>query len=478
LSARRISRRALLRTTVLATAWTAACAARVKGANESVRVALVGTGKRGGELLDELAPLADVRVVALCDPDADRLARVAATRFGGAVDTHADLRRVLDRRDVDVVVCATPDHWHALCTIWACEAGMDVYVEKPVSHDPFEGARMVAAAERHGRVVGGGFQDRSDTGLCAAFDWLAARPLGELVHVHGVLSRARRGIGARASRPLPPPERLDYDLWLGPASEEPILRPRFHHDWHWIWNYGCGEIGNHGPHVLDHCRWALGDPAVPLRVRSLGGRFAWRDAGETANLQLAQFDFGSVPVLMEVRALAQRPAGEQRVKIRGIETGVVVTYEHGTFRGDRGGGTATDKDGNVVREFPGDGGATHMRNFLDAVRARMPQQLHSSILEAHRSTLLVHLANASLRSAPLVPGPELARAAANDEAFGPALARMRTTLADWGVDDRFERWSAGDWLTVDTNGERFAAGEHHAAANAHLKRACRPGFVV
>jgi predicted dehydrogenase len=472
----RIERRAFLQSAVLLGASTALSWKRVAGANAAVRVGVIGVGRQGDALVESFRRLEGVRIVVLCDVDRDALAACATKRFDGQVDTCTDLRRVFDRKDVDAVVSATPDHWHALLTIWACQSGKDVYIEKPVSHDVFEGRQMVEAARRYGRIVQGGFQNRSDTGLRSAFEWLAARKLGALRSVRGVLSRARPGIGARSQTPLAPPASVDYDLWLGPAANQPIHRPRFHHDWHWIWNLGAGEIGNHGPHVLDMCRWALGDPPAPKSVQSFGARFAWNDAGETANMQVALFDYGAVPVLVEVNALAAQPDSKERDLVKGIDTGAILTYDRGEFRGDRGGGIAYDLEGQIVREFPGDGGLGHAQNFIDAVRSRRATDLRSPIESAHLSSALTHLANASMRAG----RPRSGRALA-DDLSGDArevLDRFRGRFAAWHVDDVGTPWSAGARLVLDPETERFSGGTGYQLANGFLKRACRKGFVV
>lgn len=474
----RIERRAFLQSAVLLSASTALSWKRVDGANDAVRIGVIGVGRQGDALVEIFQRIEGVRIVVLCDVDRDALAACATKRFGGEIETCSDLRRVFDRKDVDAVVSATPDHWHALLTIWACQAGQDVYIEKPVSHDVFEGRKMVEAAQRHRRVVQGGFQNRSDTGLRPAFEWLAAGNLGALRNVRGVLSRARNSIGARSHKPIAPPESVDYDLWLGPAADQPIHRARFHHDWHWIWNYGAGEIGNHGPHVLDMCRWALGDPPPPTGVQSYGARFAWNDAGETANVQIARFHYGDVPVLVEVNALSAQRGSKVRDVVKGIDTGVILTYERGEFRGDRGGGIAYDADGKVAREFPGDEGLGHAQNFIDAVRSRRIEDLRSPIESAHLSSALTHMANASLRSGRALAGSALAEELRDDVTALEVLERFRSRFAAWDVDDAKTPWSVGARLAFDARTERFTSGAGFERANGYLRRVCRTGFVV
>jgi predicted dehydrogenase len=256
---------------------------------------------------------------------------------------------------------------------------------------------MVEAAKRCKRIVQGGFQNRSDTGLLAAFAWLKEGHLGKLKRVRGFCYRNRESIG-KQDTPLKPPATVDYNLWLGPAQDEILYRPKFHYDWHWFWNTGNGDIGNQGPHELDLCQWALGDPGLPASVQSFGGRFGWQDAGQTANMQFAAFEGGGrVPMVFEVCDMWLKPDLNAAPAFRGIRVGIILEYEGGEFRGGRGGGDAFDTKGGKIQKFPGDSGKDHLDCFIRAVRSRNESELRAPIEKAFKSSALAHMANISYR---------------------------------------------------------------------------------
>ena len=261
---------------------------------------------------------------------------------------------MLERKDIDAVVLTTPNHWHALQTIWGCQAGKDVYVEKPVCHTVWEGRQMIKAAKKYGRIVQAGFQNRSDIGLNEAFPWIHSGNIGEIRMVRGLCYRNRASIG-KIDSPLVPPKTVNYDTWLGPAEHEVLYRPELHYDWHWDFNTGNGDLGNQGPHELDLIRWVLGDPDHPRKIQSIGGRFGWNDAGNTPNMGITTFDWGEIPVLFEVRNLWVRPELNSAPNFKGSRVGVVVTCDGGEFRGGRGGGIVYDNNGKKMKAFKGDG---------------------------------------------------------------------------------------------------------------------------
>ena len=314
LSRRQFLKRSTTAALVLASpriAFSADATSAARGPNDVIRVAVIGLGAttavggvggRGHQLIPRFREVPGVRIVALCDVDQaflDREVQPFKDR-GEAVATHVDLRRVLDDKTIDAVVIATPNHWHALATVWACQAGKDVYVEKPFSHDIWEGRQMVAAARKYGRMVQVGTQNRSSPLLRQVFDDLRRGELGAIRLAHALVYRARDGIG-KVNAPTPVPATVDYDLWCGPAPKTPLLRKQLHYEWHWFWATGNGEMGNNGPHVIDLCRWALGQDQPPPRAISIGGRFAFNDGGETANTHIALLDYQPAPLLCEIR---------------------------------------------------------------------------------------------------------------------------------------------------------------------------------
>ncbi|MCX6908281.1 MAG: Gfo/Idh/MocA family oxidoreductase, partial [Verrucomicrobia bacterium] len=279
--------------------------------NNDVRIAVVGlgginipggVGGRGRQLIKNFLKVPGVKIAALCDVDKTILddgAKLFKER-GEDIATHVDFRRVLDDTSIDAVVLATPNHWHALGTIWACQAGKDVYVEKPFSYNIWEGRQMVAAARKYKRIVQVGTQRRSSTVLPVAFDYLRNGQLGAIRFAHALVFRARNSIG-KVITPTPVPETVDYNLWCGPAPKGPLMRKQLHYEWHWVWPTGNGEMGNNGVHMTDICRWGLGLNQPPPRAMSIGGRFAFDDVGETANTQVAIFDYQPAPIICEIR---------------------------------------------------------------------------------------------------------------------------------------------------------------------------------
>ena len=407
------------RRTFLATSATAAGAyltplarAQSPAASDEIGFGFVGLGGRGVHLLDTFRQLKGVRVTALCDPDESRLAE--AQKKAPAAATMADMRELFDRDDVDAVVVATCNHWHCLAAIWACQAGKDVYVEKPLGHNIWEQQQLLRAARENKRMVQVGTQQRSSPLQAKAKELLhQQQAIGKLSRV--VVSRIgkRETIGKR-SKPLEIPPGVNYDLWLGPAHDEPIYRDRLHYDWHWNWNTGSGEMGNWGVHVLDDVlNVALEDKAgLPSAVYSAGERAAWNDAGETPNIQVAYFENRGLPVSMVLSNIVPADTLTAAARNAGYETGYTVFGEGGRFCGMRGRWAAYDNSGKVIKQASGStGDGLHQQAFVDAVRTRNQGKLSASGEIGHISTVWCHLAGiAALEGA--APG-------ANHDTSGP-----------------------------------------------------------
>ncbi|HEY3395635.1 MAG TPA: Gfo/Idh/MocA family oxidoreductase, partial [Lacipirellulaceae bacterium] len=371
----RIHRRTFLQQSAAIGAALAISPVRAQSVNEKLNIGFIGLGGRGGELLKQFGKLSDVRIAALCDPD-QKLLDEAGQKHSDATK-YADLRKLLEDRDVDAVAIATCNHWHALAAIWACQADKDVYVEKPLAHNHWEGQQVVRAARRHNRIVQVGTQQRSDPLQDELKNFLhGEKKLGEIECAVVCRLGVREPIGKR-TEPLPPPASLDYNLWLGPAADEPIYRDKWHYDWHWDWNTGNGEMGNWGVHVIDDLVNVVLRDRVPFpkRLLAAGGRVAWNDAGESPNVCFAYYDTGSIPVLFGLTNLPNEKGSKEDVKYLGVGSGYVVHCEGGYYAGGRGGGAAYDHNGSVIRRFKGDSGAGHARNFVDAVASRDRKRL-------------------------------------------------------------------------------------------------------
>jgi predicted dehydrogenase len=461
---------------------------RVIGANDTIRVAVAGLNGRGEAHVGALAGRPGVEIVALVDPDSRTFAkRVAQAEKKGnrTPKTVADVRRVLDDKDVDVLTIAAPNHWHALMTVWGCQAGKDVYVEKPCSHDPHEGRLAVEAARKHQRIVQHGTQGRSEPRWAEVAEIARTGKLGKLLLSRALCYKPRGSIGTQPDGT--PPAELDFNLWLGPAADTPFNPNYVHYNWHWFWNFGNGDIGNQGVHQFDIARWMIPGATLPTSVTSLGGRFGYTDQGETPNTQLSVMQFGEnhTPLVFEVRGLK---TGEYRGEMVGnilhFEAGTVTN--HGYFPHDSDAPAPLPQ----VDAQRGPGGNDHFGNFLAAVRSRKVEDLNAEILEGHYSSALCHLANiayrvgipeSQFRDNPANRGASvrtLEVLASGNTPMADAVGRMLEHLTrDNGLSQGDLNFRIGPTLTFDPPAERFS-GEHAEAANGLLSRAGRGPFVL
>ncbi|MCA9300189.1 MAG: Gfo/Idh/MocA family oxidoreductase, partial [Phycisphaerales bacterium] len=372
-----------------------------RSANDEVRAAVIGVRGRGSNLMRDLHGVEGVRVVALCDPDRQVLAERAKwfDEQGKPVEQVADLRRLLERKDIDVIATATPNHWHALVTIWALQTGRHVYCEKPVSHNVFEGRQMVNASRHYDRVVQTGTQSRSSQAMREAIGWLQAGGLGAMKFATATCYKPRQSIG-RLDAPLKIPDHIDFDLWTGPAAMQDIMRPNLHYDWHWDFNTGNGDLGNQGIHQMDIARWATGANTLSSRILSVGGRFGYEDAADTPNSMVTWHEY-PVPIIFEVRGLPRDASsrsnwGKSMDTHHGMSVGAAVVCEQGHIRfPNYQSAVAFDNDGNEVKRWQG--ASNHMANFIDAARRNDRNVLNADILEGHLSSALCHTGNISYR---------------------------------------------------------------------------------
>jgi predicted dehydrogenase len=475
-----LTRRSFLKSSLLTTAALSLPArvwAAVPGANEAIRVAVVGFGGRGGSHIDAFSKMEGVRLVALCDCDQNILDNHAKAlgKRNIEVKTFTDVRKLLADKEIDVVSTATPNHWHALVTVWSCQAGKDVYVEKPVSHNVFEGRQAVEASRKYKRIVQAGTQSRSSGNFPEAWAWLKEGNLGKIKIARGLCYKPRQSIG-KVDGPQPIPKNIDYDLWCGPALKLPLMRKKLHYDWHWVWNTGSGDMGNQGIHEMDKARWALGKTELPTSFFSIGGRLGYVDDGETANTQMCVYDYGDVLLIFETRGLPRSQEFQEKGwsnnmdKYRGEGIGQMIECEGGYTNGH----IAWDKDGKEVKRFGGRG-QDHFANFIKAVRSRNREDQTADILEGHLSSALCHLGNISHRVGQTANPDEIEAAVKNDSAAQETLARMEAHLAANGVDIKKTKLTIGPRLRFDPKTERFV---DNARATELISRPYRPGFVV
>jgi len=465
---------------------------KAAGANAAVHIGVVGLGDvaaidgvggRGHQLIRSLGEVAGARIVALCDADRahlDREAKPLKDR-GADVAVYHDIRKLLDDKNIDAVVVATPNHWHALATVWACQAGKDVYVEKPLSYNLWEGRQMVAAARKHGRIVQVGTQSRSSPALQQAVEYLRSGQLGAIRWARAIVYRPRNGIG-KVSRPTPIPATVDYDLWCGPAAKTPLMRRQLHYDWHWFWSTGNGEIGNNGVHVIDVCRWLLGQNKPAPRAISIGGRLGFDDDGETPNTLVTVLDYGPAPLLCEVRNFRVKKAPSSIGAYRDRTGGVVIECEGGSFAGDAAGGVVFDRQGRKIKDIlkqrlPDYPDAAHLANFLSAVRSRRVGDLHADVREGHLSTACCHMANVSYRLGKRLPPETILETIRGNAELAEAFQRCRDYLRVNGIDLAATQAVLGPWVTLDAEQERFV-GDFAQEANALSHRDYRQPFVV
>jgi predicted dehydrogenase len=457
------------------TALSARSWGQVSGANGDIRAAVIGFNGRGKEHISEWRRLKGVRLVALCDADKAVLDReINHLPESGSMQTYTDLRKLFENKDIDVVSIATPNHWHSLAAIWAIQAGKDVYCEKPVSHEVWEGRKFVEAARNHNKIVQTGTQIRSSVGVQEAVKYIRDGNLGKIKVSRGLCYKRRPSIG-KVSGPQEPPKTIDYDLWCGPAPLEPLMRKNLHYDWHWVWSTGNGDLGNQGIHQMDVARWCLGVNALSPKVFSIGGRLGYEDDGQTPNTQIVYHEYPEAPLIFEVRGLPANPSDQKTMdKFKGASVGNVVHCEHGyvVFPGYEQ-AIAYDNDGQQLKKFQG--GGNHFQNFLEAVRSRKRQELHAEILEGHLSSALCHTGNISYRLGKQKSPDEIREAIKSNKEAVETFGRMQEHLAANEIDLNKTPATLGVFLKMNPSLERFIDNDD---ANKMLKRDYRKPYVV
>jgi predicted dehydrogenase len=495
------TRRAFLKTTAASAAGSAFSArswAQVAGANNTIRLAIAGLNGRGAQLAAQFPLMPGVQVVALCDVDTAILDRekAAAEKRGQRPDLVVDYRRLLERKDIDAIAICTPNHQHAMQSIWAMQSGKHVLHEKPVTHSLWEGPQILAAAKKYDRIVQVNTQNRSSVAIAEALAWMHEGHLGKLVAARGIVYKRRLAIG-KVATPVAPPNTVNYDLFQGPAPLAPLRRTNFHYDWHWQWETGNGDMVAQGNHQLDVGRRILGDPDHPKAVYTIGGRFGYEDDGETPNTFLVHYDYGAtVPFIFEIRGLPAKPdefsgnkAGTGGLgsannfvasmdKYLGLNVGNVAHCEGGyiTFPSSYALAQAFDRDGKLVKEFKGAG--NHHANWIDAVRSRKESDLNCNLTEGHRSSALVHLGNISYRTGKAMNPGDIKDQLKGRNQLAESFGRFQEHVATNNVDLAKTPATLGAPLTFDPKTETFT-GENSVAANRfHRRQEYRAPWIV
>jgi predicted dehydrogenase len=456
--------------------------ARRQDVNDRLHVAVVGVHGRGMSHVQGFAGSHNCIVTTICDADEAVIGpamKYVEAKQGKPPKYEQDIRKLLEDKSIDIVTIATPNHWHALAAIWALQHGKDVYVEKPVSHNVSEGRRIVEAARRYNRICEAGTQSRSSSGMREAMQFLHDGKLGTVRLARGLCYKLRGSIG-KVKEATPIPSSVSYDLWCGPAPMKPLMREQLHYDWHWQWDYGNGDIGNQGIHEMDKARWGLGKE-LPKAVFSFGGRFAYVDDGQTANTQVAVYDYGDSQLIFEVRGLPSDSPYPEKISQKEGKRG--ANFVGNIFYGSEGvlvcpsytSAVALSKDGEVIKEFKG--GDDHFGNFIKAVRSRKAEDLTADILDGHLSSALCHLGNISYRlgreerfGKDKNPKPP-----SDDKETQAAFERFTEHLSDKIGPIARISYRVGTRLEVDPKTETFVNNQD---ANALLTREYRKGFEV
>ncbi len=454
----------------------AALASRA-AASEKLRVAVVGVRGRGMSHVSGFLGKNNCEITTVCDCDEAVIgsAMKAIEKVQGKAPAFIqDVRKVVEDKNIDIVSIATPNHWHALMAIWAMQNGKDVYVEKPATHNVREGAIMLAASRKYNRICQVGTQSRSNPGMREAIAAVQGGKIGTVDLAIGLCYKNRPSIG-RVDADQAPPETMDYNLWCGPgplkAPHRKTKNGTVHYDWHWIWEYGNGDLGNQGVHEMDKARWGLQVKGMPNSAVSIGGRFGYTDDGETANTQVALFDYGTKKMIFEVRGL--KSDGYKGVGVGNIwvgTEGMLVCPSYNT-------GILYDKDGKEVTKFSGGNDQHHFDNFVKVVRSRKREEQNCDIAEGHLSAALCHLANISYRLGSETTFDKDVSAFADCKEAADATDRMKAHLKANGVDLSTAVGRVGPKLTIDTKTETFT-GSVASKANPMLFREYRKGFEV
>lgn len=442
---------------------------QILGANDRVRIGVVGIRGQGGGHIQRFANLPNVEIAYLIDVDAATFVGrdVAIEKdFGYKPICVHDIRKALDDKNLHAVSVATCNHTHSLNTIWAAQAGKDVYVEKPCSHNVFEGRKCVEAADKYKVIIKHGTQQRSSTSRSLMLAALNSGKYGKLKVAKGICSKPRWTIGFKPEET--PPETLNWDVWLGPAQLQPFHRNLVHYNWHWFWDFGNADLGNQGVHEMDLCRW-MSQKTLPKSVVTFGARYVnepnsgFKDQGQTPNQSLSLFDYGDSVVLFETRGL-----------VKDDTSNIELYTDQGILRGTNF--TPYGSTESVKIE------AEHARlsdnpyaNFIECVRSRDRSKLEADIVEGHYSAALCHLGNISYRVGETASVDSIKKAFGDDPIVQKAVSTVVDNVAEALPELKNPQWTLGPTLAFDPVKEKFIG---NAAADKLLTRDYRAPYIV
>jgi predicted dehydrogenase len=469
--------------------------AQAASANDKLLCAVIGCNGRGGDHISSLSRRKDCEIAYIVDIDEKVGAKgcnAVEKNTGRRPKWVRDMREVFDDKSINFITTATPNHWHALCGVWAMQAGKDAYIEKPICHDIPEGTALVAAAKKYGRICQVGTQCRSNPAVQNAVKFMAEGGIGQVNFARGLCYKRRASIGPLGDYPIP--AEVDFNLWSGPApyTTPKLTRLRFHYDWHWQRLYGNADSGNQGPHQADIARWGLGLNRQPNSVIAYGGRLGYQaerkdpkyvDAGDTANTEVAIYNYGDKCIVFETRGLSVNDSADEEInklfgKPTGNKIGVIFYGTEGVLvQREYTYCIAFDRKGDTIKEFKG--GGDHFANFIQAIRSRKAETLNSDAFQGHLSASLAHLANISyyLGEKNKVTVARAKTVLEKIKSLDDNVATLNRTvqhLKDNGVDLDATAMSMGPLLQFDPQKEVFT---NSAEANKILHRQYRDPFI-
>ena len=454
---------------------------RVLGTNDTARVACVGIHGRGSAHMGAYAKMDKTDVVALVDVDSrlfDQRSKMIKEKGGNTPNCYQDLREALEKEQLDAVSIATTNHTHSLLAIWSAQAGVNAYVEKPCSHNIFEGRKLVEAARKYNVLMQHGTQSRASSGIAKEIAAVHSEKYGKLQVVRGFCCKPRWSIGFKPNQT--PPAGLDYNLWLGPAPELPYNDNFVHYNWHWFWPFGAGDMGNQGVHQMDIARWAIKDATLPKSVWSAGGRYVegdgFKDQAETPNMLLDVLDFGDVKLVFETRGLVKSSRN-------GVDAfPLKVAVEYFTTEGRIAGGQFHPKDGGKPEKLEAINPESYPKtdlfhNFLSTIRnGGKPEDLYAEIEKGHYSSALCHLGNISYRLGKQTSfKDEPTQLAGSHEKVKESWATICDNMTAVGIEPSKLYYTQGQMLEFDAKAEKFV---NNPEADKLLTRDYRKPFVV